>query len=180
MQNAFFQVVPIVRCFCTCTSWEKAFSEIIGGWTDFEPVFLAFQETCPRSPNSRTLRRVSPPRWRWIALEWSAFHRKEWLRQRVRYKSDAISKLGAWPLSTDREHWFGFGKFLPFSFHKVSILNWNFSQCFLFRLVEMTSPLLGGLSGRKLCQKLIQQVWVSENKHPHPTPTPPLPPPKAY
>ena len=34
---------------------------------------------------------------------------------------------GAWALSTDRETWSGLGKFLTFSFHKLSISNWNFS-----------------------------------------------------
>ena len=126
------------------------------------------RESWPHSLHSHTLHRVAQPRWCQIGLEWLAFLRKEWPRRRVRYTRDGISIRGAWPLSTDHENWswkliekwsweliekFGLGKFLSFSFHKVSISNWNFSQCCLW-LVRITSQLLRGLNRRKLCQNL--------------------------
>ena len=190
MQNAFFKLFwfDFDRCFCTDREKRLLARSFVAEqilnlffWPPqafkVVPYFSihwcpSVRETWPRSPYSRTLRWVALPR-RWVGLDWSAFHRKEWPRFRVRYKSDATSIRGAWPLSTDSENWSGLGKFLNFSFHKLSISNWNFSKHIL-RLVRMTSPIIRSLSRRKLCQNFYRTALSVRKQTPQKTPPKPL------
>ena len=148
MQNAFFKLFwfDFDRCFCAdrekrplARSFvvEQILNLFFWPPLAFKVVpYFSFhrcpivRETWPHSPYARTLRRVALPWWHLIGLEGSAFHRKERPRHRVRYECDATSIRGAWPLSTDCKNRSGLGKFLTFSFHKLSISNWNFLLVF--------------------------------------------------
>ena len=145
MQNAFFKLFwfDFDRCFCADREkrplprsfvveqilkvlfWLLQAFKVVSSFSFHRCPIV--RETWPHSPYSRTLRRVALPRWRQIGLEWSAFHRKEWPRYRVRYKSDATSIRAARSLSTDHQNWSRLEKFLTFSFHKLSNSNLNFS-----------------------------------------------------
>ena len=183
MQNAFFKLFwfDFDRCFCADREkrpFARSFVvEQILNLFFFWPLqafkvmsYFSFhwcpivRETWPHSPYSHTLRRVALPRWRKIGLEWSAFHRKEWPRYRVRYKSDATSIRGTWPLSTDRQNWSRLGTFLTFSFHKLSLSNWNFLSIFLGWL-EWPARFWEVQEVGNVVKISIQQRWASENKH---------------
>ena len=122
-------------------------------------------ETWPHSPYSRTLRKVALPRWRYIGLQWSACHGKEWPRCRVRYESDATSIRGAWPLSTHRETWSGLGKFLTFPSINFQFRTETFLSIFL-GCQEWPARFWEVQDVGNIVKISIQQRWESENKHP--------------